>query len=248
MEKKEFSTEGLRSFEWPEGEGKEYFITIPNADIVRKADWEYSLSYTKSLVEGITTSAEMTDILTRRGIIGPEFEQRSQELADILTEKVTLLSKTSTRDEKELLAREVAKSRDDLFAWNQRLNTPMANTCEALADDARLECLTALIIADEAGEPIWNSFESYLSEDEQGLSQKARYEVMVYMQGLNSDFLENTPEALAMKELEQEALDAVMQEIEDTATEEAEKATKKTKPTAKKKAVKKVVKKAPKKP
>ena len=58
--------------------GDTYYITAPTADDVRGADWQYSKMYTKSLVEGITTSAEMMDILMRRGVVGPEFEQRQK--------------------------------------------------------------------------------------------------------------------------------------------------------------------------
>ena len=55
----------------------------PQCDICR-ADWQYSKAYTKCLMEDIPTSAEMLDILTRRGIIGTEFEQRANELAQLL--------------------------------------------------------------------------------------------------------------------------------------------------------------------
>ena len=75
-----------RSFEGPD-ESK-YYIVPPNANDIREADWNYSRTYTRSLTEGITTSAEMMDILRRRGIVGPEFEQRAAELTTQLNEKI----------------------------------------------------------------------------------------------------------------------------------------------------------------
>ena len=39
-----------------------YYLVPPNAEDIRGADWNYSKTYTKCLVEGITTSAEMMDI------------------------------------------------------------------------------------------------------------------------------------------------------------------------------------------
>ena len=83
-EKKETQVlEGRREFQDPVT-GRAYYIAVPTADDVRGADWQYSKTYTKSLVEGITTSAEMLDILMRRGVVGPEFEQRQKELTDEL--------------------------------------------------------------------------------------------------------------------------------------------------------------------
>lgn len=212
----------------------EYFIGEPTADDIRGADWQYSKNYTNSLVEGITTSAEMTDILMRRGIIGPEFEQRANELALELRGKIEALESAETMDEKRDTSIDVAIAREELFQWNQRLNGPMSNTCEQIADDARLEYLTSCIAQTEDGKRIWLSFDAYLGEREKGnLAVQARYEVMLYLQGLNPDFMEQTPEAVAMREVEadimtkaQEALDE-MEALSAVAEKEETKAKKK---------------------
>ncbi len=187
-------------------EKTKYLIVPPNASAIREADWQYSRIYTKSLTEGITTSAEMMDILRRRGIVGPEFEQRAAELTTGLNEKILALGNAYDLDEKRDLAVEVAEARDELFQWNQRLNGPMANTCEQLADDSRLEYLTSCMIADEDNNRIWEVYDEYINETDQTLSLKSRFEVMLYLQGLEHDFLEKTPEAVAMKEVESDIL------------------------------------------
>lgn len=184
--------------------GKTFFIGTPTADDVRGADWQYSKTYTKSLVDGITTSAEMIDILMRRGIVGPEFEQRQKELTDELSVKVEALEIASNLEDKQEAANEVATVREELFNWNQRLNGPMANTCEQIADDARLEYLTSRMIQEEDGTKVWEEYSDFLTEKNQGLAMRARFEVMLYLQGLDSDFLEKTPEAMAIKEIEEE--------------------------------------------
>ncbi|HID92758.1 MAG TPA: hypothetical protein EYP60_01560, partial [bacterium (Candidatus Stahlbacteria)] len=187
-------------------EATKYYIAAPNAEVIRGADWTYSKMYTKCLVEGITTSAEMVDILTRRGIIGPEFEQRSTELTEILNEKITALDAATTLEDRRELAVEVATAREELFQWNQRLNGPMGNTCEQMADDARLEYLTAHMIENEDGTKVWESYDMYLSEKNQSLALSARFQIMVYLQGLEPDFLEKTPEAEALREVENEII------------------------------------------
>ena len=221
MESKGFSTDGLRSF-FNIKKDTTFYIVSPTAEDIRGADWEYSKSYTKSLVAGITTTAEMTDILMRRGIIGPEFEKRSNELATELAAKIDALQKATNSQEKAELAYKVATARDELFQWNQRLSAPLGNTCEQIADDARLEYLTSRLIVDDSGKRIWDTFENYLTEQEQSLSQQSRFEVMLYLQGLDSKFLENTPEAVAMKELQEEASLQVVKDLASMINEESE--------------------------
>jgi len=232
-----------RVFVGPDDE-TEYYIAAPNAEDIRGADWQYSKVYTNSLVEGITTSAEMMDILMRRGIIGPEFEQRAQELTDNLNNAIMALDSAATPEEKQELAVVVASAREELFQWNQRLSGPMSNTCEQLADDARLEYLTSCMVQDKDGKRIWNSYDEYLTEKEQGLATRARFEVMLYLQGLDSDFLEKTPEAVAIKEAQQQIIDDAEKAIKlaDALEEEEAKKAKKTtkkKTTAKKSSAKK---------
>lgn len=224
VEKENKSTkkvEDRRKFIGPDGKDG-FFIAVPTAEDIRGADWNYSKVYTNSLVEGITTSAEMMDILMRRGIVGPEFEQRQRELNDELATKVIKLQGTADVDEKQLLAMEVANAREELFNWNQRLNGPMSNTCEQIADDARLEYLTSQIVQREDDTKVWETYEDFLREKNQGLALRARFEVMLYLQGLSSDFLETTPEAVAMKEIEEE-----MQKKATAALKELEKETEK---------------------
>ena len=237
MENKEFSTDGLRTFFNANTEDN-YYIVSPTAEDIRGADWEYSKSYTKSLVAGITTTAEMTDILMRRGIIGPEFEQRSNELANELGTKVAALESSKTSEEKAEIAVQVAIAREELFQWNQRLNAPLGNTCEQMSDDSRLEFLTSSLIVNDKGAKIWEDLNSYLTEKEQSLAQQARFEIMLYLQGLDSDFLDNTPEAIAMKELEAEASVEVIKEIAELADEVAAEEVPKKKAPAKAKPAK----------
>jgi len=217
------SKETRRVFKNPE-DSKDYFISTPTADDIRGADWQYSIIYTRSLVEGITTSAEMMDILRRRGIIGPEFEQRQKELADALAIKVLKLQTAIDIDEKQLLALEVATAREELFNWNQRLNGPMSNTCEQMADDARLEYLTSRMVEHLDGSKVWVSYDEFLKERSKALSNRARFEIMLYLQGLESNFLEQVPEAVAMREIETELRQKATKAIEDLTKQQEEEA------------------------
>lgn len=217
-----------------------YYINTPSAEDIKGADWQYSKVYTKSLVEGISTSSEMHDILTRRGIIGPDYEQRRAELENILSQKILDLAGSTSSTDKQKAALAVARAREELFRWNQRLNGPMSNTCEQIADDARLEYLTSRMVENEDGSDVWETYDDFLAEPDQALALTSRFQVMIYLQGMSPDFLENTPEAIAMREVESEistAADEALKEAEKNKAEEEKKAKKKTtkKTTTKKK-------------
>lgn len=207
--------------------GKSYYIAAPNAEHIRGADWQYSKIYTKSLIEGITTASEMMDILLRRGVVGPEFDQRQRELTNDLTTKVEALRMASDLDAKQKFAVEVSAAREELFNWNQRLNGPMSNTCEQIADDSRLEYLTSCMIQDADGKRVWEEYADFLKEKNQSLAMRARFEVMLYLQGLEPDFLQKTPEAQAMKEIESEIREKAKEAL--TKLEEGLKAAEETK-------------------
>ncbi len=209
-----------------------YYIKSPTAEDIRGADWQYSKTYTQCLVEGITTSAEMLDILNRRGIIGPEFERRAAELSNNLGNAIDNLDAAEDMESKRELAIQVAKAREELYQWNQRLSGPMNNTAEQISDDARLEYLTSVLVVKEDNSKVWNNYDAYLKEKSQGLALRSRFEVMLFLQGLDSDFLDQTPEAQAMKEIESEILqkaedairaaEAIIEEEEASIVEEPE--------------------------
>lgn len=201
----ELMAQDRRSFVGPD-DITDYFITAPTADYIRGADWQYSKMYTRCLIEGITTAAEMMDLLRRRGIIGPEFEQRAMELSQELTNKTIALENAKSMEEKRELAIEIATSREELFQWNQRQAGPMNNTCEQISDDVRLEYLTSCMIQAKNGSKVWDSYDDFLKEQSQALAVRSRFEVMLFLQGLDSDFLEQTPEAQAMREIESDII------------------------------------------
>lgn len=240
----ETEKDNKRFFLGPDEETK-YYIETPTAEDIRGADWQYSKTFTQCLVEGITTSAEMMDILTRRGIIGEEFEQRANELAEKLSIKIVTLDESNDVDVKRELSLEVARSREELFQWNQRLNGPMNNTAEQISDDARLEYLTSAMVVKEDNSKVWDDYDTYLKEKSQALALRARFEIMLYLQGLDSDFLDQTPEAQAMREVEQDIMDkaqAAIAAVGAVAEEEEEAKVSKTatnKAAAKKPAPKK---------
>jgi hypothetical protein len=188
-----------RSFEVvADGGLKKYFISMPTADQVRKADWHYSKIYNKAMVEGITTSAEMLDLLKQRHLYDADYETQAEELRTKIATTILHMEASTSETEKYSLALSIKTLRDDLFQWNQRLSGPLKNTCEQIADDAKIEFLTSLIIQDEAGKPTWKTYDEFLNDPDQLLTMRARIEVYLWAQGLERNFLDNTPEQLVI--------------------------------------------------
>ncbi|GAG07953.1 unnamed protein product, partial [marine sediment metagenome] len=130
-----------------------------------------------------------------------------QELEDILSQRIFDLAAAGSVEAKQQAAVNVAVAREELFRWNQRANGPMSNTCENIADDARLEYLSSRMIEDKEEINLWETYEDFCAETDQALTLACRFQVMVYLQGMQPDFLETTPEAVAMREIELELVE-----------------------------------------
>lgn len=227
-------TEDRRSFDFTHDDGKEikYFLGMPTSEQIRKADWHYSKMYNKALIEGVATESEMADILKKRGIIGEEYDKKKIELQVALVEKLTLMDVAEGALEKGKLALEARVARDALFQWNQRATGPMSNSCEQMATDAKTEYLTSAILQTEEGTLVWGDYDSFVAEASQRLAIKARYEVMLWLEGLEQDFLENSPEDVVMRELAVEEAKESAKLLEPS-TEQPKKAKKSKKPRKK---------------
>jgi len=213
-------------------DGTKFYIESPTADEVRQADWHYSKTYNEAFLAGVTTLAQMEEILEDRKILGPEFEKKREELEITLNEKLAALEAAEDVQVKKELIDQVEAARAALYTHNRKASSPLSNTCEQLVSDARLEYLTAHMIVDESGNRVWSGYEDYKTTDKPGLAIRARYEIMLYLQGYDSDFLEKIPEAIARKELEEaEKAPAVLEE----ADEEKVKTQKTSKKSSKKK-------------
>lgn len=195
--------EDKRSFinDGPGGDGKKYYIDSADVDEVRNADWHYSKTYNEAFLAGVTTAAQMADLLEERSITGPSYEEKRLDLIDQLDKAVTALATATSIEEKKAGATKVETLRNQLFRHNQRAASPMSNTTEQLAEDARVEYLTSAMVKDEGGNRVWKSYEDYKTTKKPQLAMRARYEVMLALQGLSTSFLEETPEAMARKEI-----------------------------------------------
>jgi len=197
------SQDTRRSFEFVRDENtiEKYYLGMPTSEQIRKADWHYSKIYNKALVEGIATESEMYSILRDRKIIGPDYDKKREALQLTIAAKIHLMENSDDEQMRTKLALEVRELREELYQLNQRLTGPLSNTCEQMANDAKTEYLTSSIVQKEDGSLVWQSHEDFLGEPNQRLAIKSRYEILLWLEGLEPDFLENTPENKVLREL-----------------------------------------------
>jgi len=192
-----------------------FFIANPTGEDIRKADWQYSKVFNQAMVDGFLTQSQMLGFLKEKGILNEEYTDQLEHTRISLGAELFKLEnfmENATEQEKEFSAMEVARLRDELFQLNQRINGPMANTCENLAEDARTDFLTSRIIQKKDKTRYWPTFEDYKNEENTALAIKSRFEVMLWMQGLESNFLENTPEQVMLREIAQDRLNRRIEE------------------------------------
>jgi hypothetical protein len=165
----------------------------------------------------------MIDLLKKQGVVSEDYANEVEEVrARLAAEIYKLESLPDGTDDMDLedAALAVAATRDELFRLNQRVNGPMGNTCENIAEDARVEFLTSRVVQTKEGSKLWEDFSAYLNEENTALSVKSRFEVMLWMQGLNSDFLDNTPEQLALREVNQKRVEEALASLKEEREEE----------------------------
>lgn len=215
--RREFTMETL------ENEILHFYIANPSGEDIRKADWQYSKVYNQAIVDEFLTQSQMLELLQEKKIITDEYTQKLDSVRITLGAelfKLENLMEDAHEDEKELTAMEISRQRDELFQLNQRVSGPMANTCENLAEDSRTDFLTSRIVEKKDGSNAWKDYNAYRNEENTALAIKARFEVMLWMQGLESNFLENTPERSVLREIAQTRLErAVNDEIAEKKTE-----------------------------
>lgn len=204
------------TIEQEDGSKKEYFLGTPTAEDIRQADWEHAKTYNKALKEGVFTTAEMMSILEARNIAGPDYDKTAEELSSKLADKIIEMEKETDEEERVKLAIEATSLRNEVFRWSSRVNTPLAATCESIANDARVEYLTSAIIQDAQGDRCWKDFEQYRTEADIVVQAKAKFEVMMWMEGLEPNVMENTPEALVLKEAVDKEAEKVSEEKEES--------------------------------
>jgi len=181
--------------------GEEFFIAPPSAESIRQSDWVYSKVYSQAMSNDILTTDQMVDVLKKRGILSAEYDQELLSVRKNIGESLEAMALSKDLDEKEGLAIKVSGLREELFLLNQKINGPVSNTCEQIAEDAKIDFLTSHMIEDIDGNKVWVDYDEYSTDSDYEKVLKSRIETMLYIRNVDSNFLDSTPENLVLREI-----------------------------------------------
>lgn len=199
--------------------GDVLFIRRPSAESIRQSDWMYSKIYNDAFLSGVMTASQMMEQMKKREIISDAYEKEMASSREKLATSLFALANVKTLEEKEQKAIDVAVAREEILILNHRINGPLSNTCEQLAEDAKLDYLTSCMIETPEGKRVWANYDAYCAEPNMEKAFKSRLEVMLFLRNVESDYLETTPEQLALKEVREERTKQLTDLVEKKAAE-----------------------------
>ena len=193
---------GYRLFNAPDvGDLK---VRFPNNDEVRLAELRYSKAFTEALKEGLLTYKEMETLLQERGIWTEKEDQKVRDLEKTISLLETTLAEKKV-DDKTKKVKEIAQKlsdiRAELITISMERQMYLANTAESKADESRTSFLVYKCVSyAENNAPLWANEAEFLNENRSDLLVKCTTEVLTFMSGLSSTFMENVPEAMILRE------------------------------------------------
>lgn len=195
--------------------GEEFFVRQPTAEEIRQSDWLYSKIYNEAFLNGVMTAAQMMEEMKKRGIVSDEYEKEVNDTREKIATSLIDLAAAKDLDDKEKAAIRLTILREEMTLLNHRINGPLSNTCEQLAEDAKLDYITASVVEDGSGNKAWTDYDSYVADQSNDKVFKARLEVMLFLRNVESDFLEKSPEQVALREVREERIKESEKNAED---------------------------------
>lgn len=184
-------------------DGAKYHIKNPTVEDIRKADIQYSKAYIDALKEGVPTSALLRKILREQGVITDELTSQIETVQQSLSDTITRLREESDAEKKAEIAKKIRAIRAEIYTLNEQVTGPLNNACEDIADSVKSDYLVFRLLQKEDGSSVWPTYEAYIEESANFIAIRAKWEVMFLIKGLSLSDLENLPEEVALRELEE---------------------------------------------
>ena len=175
-------------------------VVTPSAGDILKADREYARAFNEALDIGLPLQEQLEEKLIAKGFIesDDEFDKTNQKFREEIARlEIKLEQSTKAKNDKtsKKVATDLVKIRNSLLSGIIRRNTLLNSSVEAKAEEARSAYLTSRCVLDiETNEPVWESFDAYLSETDQLLMSRVSYEFASFSSGVSTNFMAEFPE------------------------------------------------------
>lgn len=186
----------IRSFV---ADDKTYHIVEPNLNIVRESKYRFSKKFTDSIKEGFYTKKKLESVLKEghADLIDSHIEKRSKLLTD-MAETQKQISESQDPIKLRFLAELMRIYREAIFQEDLSMKSLFDSTADVMADEERINYLTFSLTRDDELNPLWDSYEDYLSDNNYPFVEACRYELMCWEYKIDPNWQETLPETAAM--------------------------------------------------
>lgn len=193
-------------------------VRKPTNKEIEASDVEYSKAFFKALKNGLPTRMVLGNVLNASGAWT---QDNDKEIEDIEKQIALLLSKDVKGKEKQKISDKVNELEDKASELRRMRNSYFSHCAEAVASDAQRDYLVSCTTEyTESGERVWDSYESFVNEEDGAILFRATYEYLMFSNDVPSN-IPNEEEEEEKKEEPKEvkAAEEVQQEPEKEKTE-----------------------------
>jgi hypothetical protein len=188
QEKREFSVSLM------DGNTIKLTTRTPVNQELQDADFEYSKSFNKGIMNGILPQSRLMAAFVENGVWDKDKEAQVLELRNKVAKLEDDLAQAPEAD-KVIVAKAVRFERDKLFTLRQEKNDLLSHSAEAKADESQRNHIVSRVTELAAsGVRVWPTYRDFIEEKDGNLVFRAVYEYLTYANGLNSNFAAELPE------------------------------------------------------
>lgn len=175
---------------------KDILIEMPREKEKMLAKRKYTDIFYELLEEGTyKTDEEMKEILRKRKIWTDKDQRELDDLSSEWAEALNDYIIAQTPEEASKAAKRHGEIRKEMLELEEKYASFMRHTIESVAGDVMNAHLVVMCTKYlDTDEPIWNTYEEYLTEDNLAFQQRVLYEFLTFYRGIPQVFLEPLPE------------------------------------------------------
>lgn len=164
------------------------FPTIEESNI---ADYHYTKTYNKAIMDDIPTNEEMEKIIRKKGLWTEEDDKKLEELDKKIAETTSALNKIKGEKAKEPYYEELNRLHNERMALRNKRNSYFNYTAESLAEQQRIAYLTwACSYNAETNKRLWPTFEDFKKETNQRAVADIAFHLLSLLMGLDDKILQ----------------------------------------------------------
>lgn len=187
----------VRKFSGFDADGKEIKLAIvePTKIVLNEADLKYAATVSKAIREGVMTMAECRAFVAEHNKFTKEDAQKIEEKRNEIAKNEAKLANCENKENGVAIAKKIQELRREIMVINERVNSFIRNSAEALAENIRDDYITSqCTVYEETGKKYFSDYNDYLDKAATLSACYAKTNVVGYINGIEENFIMNLPE------------------------------------------------------